>query len=55
MMASLNRDAEYSGWGNEVSVCAPSDNYYPMDQHRYVPGLRVWTIDNEESGPGLSP
>lgn len=47
---SLNRKAAYSNWGNEVSVCAPSNNFHPLDPWVYVPGLGIWTTDNEEFG-----
>lgn len=36
---SLNRKAAYSNWGKEVSVCAPSNNFHPLDRRVDVPGL----------------
>jgi len=47
---SLNRKAAYSNWGKEISVCAPSNNFHPLDRHAYVPGLGIWTTDNEQYG-----
>jgi subtilisin family serine protease len=51
---SLNRKAQYSNWGAEVSVCAPSDNWHPTDSAAYTPGRGIWTIDNEGVGAGFS-
>jgi subtilisin family serine protease len=51
---SLNRHAEYSNWGKEVSVCAPSNNYNPYDRQQYAQGLGIWTTDNESSSRGLA-
>lgn len=47
---SLNRKAAYSNWGKEISVCAPSNNFHPLDRQTYVPGRGIWTTDNEEFG-----
>jgi subtilisin family serine protease len=47
---SLNRKAAYSNWGKEISVCAPSNNFHPLDRLTYVPGLGIWTTDNEQYG-----
>jgi hypothetical protein len=52
---SLNRHAAYSNWGKEVSVCAPSDNFHPLDSNQFEPGLGIWTTDNEAYGQGLIP
>lgn len=51
---SLNRKAAYSNWGKEISVCAPSDNFHPTDSQAYVPGLGIWTTDNEQYGSDFS-
>jgi subtilisin family serine protease len=37
---SLNKHAAYSNWGHETSVCAPSDNFNPLNL-RKLPGLRI--------------
>ena len=47
---SLNRKAAYSNWGKEVSTCAPSNNFHPLDRGVRVPGLGIWTTDNEQFG-----
>jgi len=52
---SLNRKAAYSNWGKEVSVCAPSNNFHPLDGGVRVPGLGIWTTDNEQFGGGFTP
>jgi subtilisin family serine protease len=52
---SLNRKAQYSNWGDEVCVCAPSDNWHPLDDAVYVPGRGIWTTDNEGVGSGFTP
>jgi subtilisin family serine protease len=51
---SLNRHAAYSNWGNEVSICAPSNNFHPRNPQESVPGLGIWTIDNEPYGEGFT-
>jgi len=51
---SLNKKAAYSNWGKEVSVCAPSDNFHPLDYNTYVPGRGIWTTDNEKYGHGFT-
>ena len=35
---SMNKKAAYSGWGREISVCAPSNNFWPGDVSRKLPG-----------------
>lgn len=47
---SLNKHSAYSNWGEEVSVCAPSNNFHPLDQRQFVPGRGIWTTDNEAFG-----
>jgi subtilisin family serine protease len=51
---SLNRKAQYSNWGDEVSVCAPSDNWHPIDDNAFTPGRGIWTTDNEGVGSGFT-
>jgi len=51
---SLNRKAQYSNWGDEVCVCAPSDNWHPLDNSAYTPGRGIWTTDNEAVGDGFT-
>lgn len=51
---SLNKHAAYSNWGAEVSVCAPSNNFHPLDPHQFVPGRGIWTTDNEAFGDGFT-
>ena len=51
---SLNQKAQYSNWGREVWVCAPSDNWHPLDDAAYAPGLGIWTTDNEAVGSGFT-
>lgn len=51
---SLNRKAQYSNWGDEVSVCAPSDNWHPLDADVLVHGRGIWTTDNEGIGDGFT-
>ena len=52
---SLNQHAAYSNWGTEISVCAPSNNFHPLDPQAFVEGLSIWTIDNEQYGSGFTP
>jgi subtilisin family serine protease len=51
---SLNRKAQYSNWGAELSLCAPSDNWHPLDDKAYTPGRGIWTTDNEGVGDGFT-
>ncbi|HHS95959.1 MAG TPA: peptidase S8 [Phaeodactylibacter sp.] len=51
---SQNRKSAYSNWGKEITVCAPSDNWHPLDPQAYVPGRGIWTTDNETFGIGFS-
>jgi subtilisin-like proprotein convertase family protein len=41
----------YSSWGNEICVCAPSDNWDDLGQSS-PPGLGIMTTDNEGFGSG---
>jgi subtilisin-like proprotein convertase family protein len=50
---SMNRKAAYSGWGKEVSVCAPSNNFWPGDSGRKLPGRGIVTTDNGNFGSGF--
>ncbi len=52
---SLNRKSAYSGWGREISVCAPSNNFWPGDVSRKLPGRGIVTIDNGMYGSGFDP
>lgn len=47
---SLNKKAWYSNWGAEVSICAPSNNFHPLDYNVRAPGRGIWTTDNEDYG-----
>lgn len=47
---SLNKKAAYSNWGKQISVCAPSNNFHPLDRFEWVPGRGILTTDNEEFG-----
>ena len=49
---SLNEKAAYSNWGKEASVCAPSDNWHPLDRQERLPGRGIWTADNDVNGQG---
>ncbi|MEM8908971.1 MAG: S8 family serine peptidase, partial [Bacteroidota bacterium] len=51
---SQNRKSAYSNWGKEIAVCAPSDNWHPIDQQAFVPGRGIWTTDNESFGTGFT-
>jgi len=51
---SLNRHAAYSNWGAEVAVCAPSNNFHPLDPNQFVPGRGIWTTDNEAYGQSFT-
>ncbi|MEM9916958.1 MAG: S8 family serine peptidase [Bacteroidota bacterium] len=51
---SQNRKAAYSNWGKEISVCAPSSNWHPLDPSAKVPGRGIWTTDNENFGLGFT-
>jgi subtilisin family serine protease len=51
---SQNLKAAYSNWGAEISVCAPSNNFHPLDRFATVPGRGVVTTDNEQFGDGFT-
>lgn len=51
---SQNRKAAYSNWGKEISVCAPSNNFHPINPRERVPGRGIWTTDNEAQGHGFT-
>ncbi len=51
---SLNKHAVYSNWGAEISVCAPSNNFHPINSQQFVPGRGIVTTDNEEFGFGFT-
>ncbi len=51
---SQNRKSLYSNWGKEITVCAPSDNWNPLDNFAKVPGRGIWTTDNEAYGSGFT-
>ncbi len=51
---SQNRKSAYSNWGGQVSVCAPSNNFHPLNPQAFVPGRGIWTTDNEEFGQGFT-
>jgi subtilisin family serine protease len=52
---SQNRKAAYSSWGAEVTLCAPSNNFHPLNPQQFVPGLGITTTDNEQHGQGFTP
>lgn len=52
---SQNRKSAYSSWGAEISVCAPSNNFHPLNRSQFVPGLGITTTDNEQHGAGFTP
>ena len=51
---SLNKKSAYSNWGKEISFCAPSDNFHPINPQVRLPGRGIWTTDNEETGLGFT-
>jgi subtilisin family serine protease len=51
---SFNKHAAYSNWGAEISVCSPSNNFHPLKSQQFVPGLGIWTTDNEAYGEGFT-
>lgn len=52
---SLNKHADYSNYGPEISVCAPSNNFHPLDRQKSVAGRGIWTTDNEGFGDDFTP
>lgn len=50
---SLGRRAEYSGWGREVSVAAPGNNFEPV-YGAVLAGRGITTTDNEVLGDGYT-
>ncbi len=52
---SLNEKAAYSNWGKEVTVCAPSNNYHPLDFSKKLKGRGITTTDNFRDGAYFSP
>lgn len=53
-ITSLAKKAAYSNWGKEISMAAPSNNWHPIDQQKFVPGRGIWTTDNEKNGTGFT-
>lgn len=51
---SLNQKSLYSNWGKEIALCAPSDNWHPLEPQTKLPGRGIWTTDNEKAGLGFS-
>ena len=51
---SLNKHAAYSNWGSEICICAPSNNFHPLDRQQFVAGRSVWTTDDEAYGRGFT-
>lgn len=51
---SQKRKAAYSNWGKEISITAPSNNFHPLSPQTFVPGLGIWTTDNERFGSGFT-
>jgi subtilisin family serine protease len=35
-------------------VCAPSNNFHPLDGQQFVPSRGIWTTDNEAFGEGFA-
>jgi len=53
---SQNKKSTYSNWGRHVSVCAPSNNFDPIDPRNVRrPGRGIWTTDNENFGDDFTP
>ena len=52
---SENKKAVYSNWGEDISVCAPSNNFHPLNRNVRVRGRGIVTTDNEQLGSGFSP
>ena len=52
---SLNRHAEYSNYGPQISVAAPSNNFHYLDRNLFVPGRGITTADNGRNGDGFNP
>ncbi|MEO0583897.1 MAG: S8 family serine peptidase [Bacteroidota bacterium] len=50
---SLNERSIYSNWGKELSVCAPSNNFHPLNSQLWVEGRGITTTDNETRGLGF--
>lgn len=48
--SSLNKKSWYSNWGAEINICAPSNNFHPLDPTIRAPGRGIWTTDNEDYG-----
>jgi subtilisin family serine protease len=51
---SQNLKAAYSNWGDEIGICAPSNNWHPIDSQARLPGRSLWTTDNEAFGLGFN-
>ena len=52
---SLNKKAAYSNWGKEIDICAPSNNYHPLDVRKKLKGRGICTTDNFNVGDYFSP
>ena len=48
---SLRTRSAYSSWGNEISVCAPSNNFHDLHSFTTI-GRGIFTTDNEGFGQG---
>ena len=44
---SLNTKANYSNWGSEIDLCAPSNNFHPFSKRFNVEGRRELSIGND--------
>lgn len=51
---SLKTRAAYSSWGREISVCAPTNNFYDLTNEK-LPGRGIVTTDNETMGEDFTP
>jgi subtilisin family serine protease len=51
---SLKTRAAYSSWGQEVCVCAPTNNFDDLTYEK-LPGRGIVTTDNEKFGEGFTP
>ena len=51
---SLKTRSAYSSWGQEVSVCAPTNNFHDLTYEK-LPGRGIVTTDNETMGEDFTP
>lgn len=48
------KKSNYSNWGEQISVCAPSNDKIQMKPREYVEARSIWTADTEKQSTGYT-